>query len=214
MPFCPVCKYEYKDGICRCPNCDVDLVEQLPDDEPEIPVASPDDELTYALQSDKPLETSALKNKSDRLGGSVFNSPVMIVIIGVIFACIVLPILFIFLNYIGIGFGYFASPMLMQIFGIVTLALLAFVMGLVMGKFLPQRSVRTAFLTGLAMTLSISVMGTLVLQLIPHRGMGTYTSRAWALWVVEVIVWQLGLAGIFLAGFLLSRKKKCPETFD
>ncbi|MHB1455699.1 MAG: hypothetical protein ACYC0V_02175 [Armatimonadota bacterium] len=207
MPFCPVCKYEYEDGVCRCPDCDVDLVDQLQDEELEIPVASADDELTYALLSDKPLETSVLKDKSDRLGRSVFSSPVMIVIVGVIVTCVLLPILFIFLNMIGIQFGHFTSPMLMQIIGFANIVIPIFIMGLVMGKFAPQRSVRTAFLTGLVMTLSISAMGTLIMLLIPHRGMGTYTSQAWALHVLGLIACHVGLAGIFLAGFLLSRKR-------
>lgn len=29
MPWCPVCKNEYKEGISRCADCSVDLVEQL-----------------------------------------------------------------------------------------------------------------------------------------------------------------------------------------
>lgn len=29
MPWCPVCKNEYKDGITHCVDCDVDLVEEL-----------------------------------------------------------------------------------------------------------------------------------------------------------------------------------------
>jgi hypothetical protein len=30
--FCPKCGYEYRDGIITCPECDADLVEELPDD--------------------------------------------------------------------------------------------------------------------------------------------------------------------------------------
>jgi hypothetical protein len=37
--FCPVCRFEYKPGINRCPDCDVELVSSLPPEE--------DDEVEY-----------------------------------------------------------------------------------------------------------------------------------------------------------------------
>jgi len=33
--FCPQCRYEYKPGINRCPDCDVELVSSLPPEEEE-----------------------------------------------------------------------------------------------------------------------------------------------------------------------------------
>jgi len=30
--FCPVCKFEYRDGFTKCSDCGVDLVQHLPDD--------------------------------------------------------------------------------------------------------------------------------------------------------------------------------------
>lgn len=36
MPWCPVCKNEYIEGKTHCPDCDVDLVEELVE-EPEAP---------------------------------------------------------------------------------------------------------------------------------------------------------------------------------
>jgi hypothetical protein len=33
MPFCPKCRYEYKLGVTRCSDCDVELVDRLPDPE-------------------------------------------------------------------------------------------------------------------------------------------------------------------------------------
>jgi hypothetical protein len=34
MPYCPSCRSEYQPGVERCAECDVALVESLPDDEP------------------------------------------------------------------------------------------------------------------------------------------------------------------------------------
>ncbi len=32
MPYCPLCKAEYSAGTKRCPDCECDLVEELPED--------------------------------------------------------------------------------------------------------------------------------------------------------------------------------------
>jgi hypothetical protein len=32
MPFCPQCKYEYNHEVAKCPDCQVSLVSELPDD--------------------------------------------------------------------------------------------------------------------------------------------------------------------------------------
>ena len=32
MPFCPKCRYEYNIGVITCPDCDEQLVDQLPVD--------------------------------------------------------------------------------------------------------------------------------------------------------------------------------------
>ena len=34
MPWCPKCRYEYKDGVSHCPDCQIDLVSEIP---PEVP---------------------------------------------------------------------------------------------------------------------------------------------------------------------------------
>lgn len=36
MPFCPRCRYEYHAGLRQCPDCGVELVEQLSPEE-ELP---------------------------------------------------------------------------------------------------------------------------------------------------------------------------------
>jgi hypothetical protein len=34
MPYCPNCRFEYKEGLSKCPDCGADLVDQLPEEEP------------------------------------------------------------------------------------------------------------------------------------------------------------------------------------
>jgi uncharacterized Zn finger protein (UPF0148 family) len=34
MPYCPSCRFEYKDGASKCPDCGADLVNQLPEEKP------------------------------------------------------------------------------------------------------------------------------------------------------------------------------------
>lgn len=36
MPWCPVCKSEYRDGFYKCADCGVELIDSLPNEEPEI----------------------------------------------------------------------------------------------------------------------------------------------------------------------------------
>ncbi|MFH0930791.1 MAG: hypothetical protein V1890_02490, partial [Candidatus Zixiibacteriota bacterium] len=35
MPFCPLCNAEYPAGTKRCPECEADLVEELPEEQEE-----------------------------------------------------------------------------------------------------------------------------------------------------------------------------------
>ena len=34
MPFCPNCRYEYREGIWECPDCGARLVDKLPEEAP------------------------------------------------------------------------------------------------------------------------------------------------------------------------------------
>lgn len=40
MPYCPDCKYEYNEGVESCPDCEKELVSELPPEEIEemVPV--------------------------------------------------------------------------------------------------------------------------------------------------------------------------------
>ncbi len=39
MPFCPQCRYEYRAGLRQCPDCGVELVEQLSPEEEPSPIS-------------------------------------------------------------------------------------------------------------------------------------------------------------------------------
>jgi len=39
MAYCPKCQFEYEAGITHCPDCKLDLVDQLPD---AVPAVEPD----------------------------------------------------------------------------------------------------------------------------------------------------------------------------
>nr|BAL59678.1 hypothetical protein HGMM_OP4C314 [Candidatus Acetothermum autotrophicum] len=40
MPFCPQCRYEYQAGLRRCPDCDIELVDEL-SPEAQLPPSGP-----------------------------------------------------------------------------------------------------------------------------------------------------------------------------
>lgn len=44
MSYCPNCKYEYTDGIETCPDCNVELVAEIPNEEEWVPVYFSSDE--------------------------------------------------------------------------------------------------------------------------------------------------------------------------
>ena len=40
MPFCPQCEAEYREGFTHCPDCDIDLVDELSAETPPATTAS------------------------------------------------------------------------------------------------------------------------------------------------------------------------------
>ena len=36
MPYCPECRYEYRPAVERCPDCDTELVDRLPEAKPKF----------------------------------------------------------------------------------------------------------------------------------------------------------------------------------
>jgi len=71
MPFCPTCKYEYREGIEKCPDCDVKLVAELKssiDDSELVTVA------TFINRSD--AEMARLKLETHDMDSAIFGSGV------------------------------------------------------------------------------------------------------------------------------------------
>ena len=58
MPFCPKCRYEYVEGVERCPDCDVRLVPRLHDPEPTREEEQAE-ELVPCWQAENTIEADA-----------------------------------------------------------------------------------------------------------------------------------------------------------
>lgn len=71
MPFCPVCKYEYVDGIDRCSDC-ADLVAQLDDEiAPENHIN--DENLVSVFRTNYLMESSVVADMLRSSGIAVFE---------------------------------------------------------------------------------------------------------------------------------------------
>lgn len=63
MPFCPNCKYEYINGITKCPDCGEDLVAELPS---EVVLNEADWVVVYTTSFD--YEAEMLKDNLESAG--------------------------------------------------------------------------------------------------------------------------------------------------
>lgn len=73
MSFCPVCKYEYVNGISRCPDCDVDLVTRF--DEETVPRRDTVDEKPVCVfHSPFRMEAAVVEDMLKGFGISVVKS--------------------------------------------------------------------------------------------------------------------------------------------
>ncbi len=89
MPFCPECLAEYRVEVTRCRDCDVDLVESLPDTQEEetgidlvelaeFPNPSEADMIKELLESNE-IRT-VLRGETDPIGTASGASPVTLLV--------------------------------------------------------------------------------------------------------------------------------------
>ena len=69
MPFCPKCSYEYVEGINECPDCQIELVEELPFEEKII---DPDVELVALPSLPGAVYAEMVKEALEKEGISCF----------------------------------------------------------------------------------------------------------------------------------------------
>lgn len=66
MPFCPSCESEYIEGTLRCEDCEVELVEELPDTDEQERVVEDDVEFVhlraYSTSIQAEMVAEALEN--------------------------------------------------------------------------------------------------------------------------------------------------------
>ena len=65
MPFCPVCKVEYREGFAKCSDCGVDLVSELPA-EPENSFT--DQEMAPVFSASNRVEADIVKGILESVG--------------------------------------------------------------------------------------------------------------------------------------------------
>ena len=76
MPYCPECKYEYREGIITCPDCNVALVSSL--SAPAEPTVEETNEQMVSIYStDSQVEAELIKGMLQTSGIEVFDQPDM-----------------------------------------------------------------------------------------------------------------------------------------
>ncbi len=90
MPYCPQCRAEYRAEVSRCRDCDVDLVETLPEikeeeesgtdlvELAEFPTASEADMIKELLEGNQ--IGSVLRGEIDPIGATSGASPVTLLV--------------------------------------------------------------------------------------------------------------------------------------
>jgi hypothetical protein len=54
MPFCPDCRYEYRPGISKCPDCGIKLVDKLPEEPVETRSVESGEKINFVPLKDLP----------------------------------------------------------------------------------------------------------------------------------------------------------------
>ncbi|MHB0997680.1 MAG: hypothetical protein ACYC27_00425 [Armatimonadota bacterium] len=106
------------------------------------------------------------------------------------------------------------SILLGMIISIATVIINAFIMGYVMQRYTSCKSGYLAFATGLVMAFAISSLNTLIISVIPHKGVNPDTSSGSysILYISQIILWHLGQAAVFLLAFRIAGKRQISAT--
>lgn len=97
MPWCPVCKNEYIEGKTHCPDCDVDLVEEL-SEEPDAPdgnlseMPDPEELQELAERAAKVSRMSTHVSAKDRQAETKSSAWTFLIVGGIWFVIVTLAI--------------------------------------------------------------------------------------------------------------------------
>lgn len=74
MPYCPECKYEYREGIIMCPDCSVKLVGSL-SAENQPANETTNEYLVSVFSTDSQIEANLVKGMLEASGIEVYEQP-------------------------------------------------------------------------------------------------------------------------------------------